>query len=114
MKDAVAASTAHQYRQSGWMAAAPGAFIPGAVTRTGLERTNPVHGADGQPSGYRMRDLANRPTKERLRPSRRYLRNHLPQGPCQRFARNCATHSLTSPRYPTLGSTFHLLDCVGR
>jgi hypothetical protein len=30
------------------------------------------------------------------------------RGPCQRFARNCATRSLTSPRYPTLGSTAYL------
>jgi hypothetical protein len=35
----------------------PWAFIPGAVTRTRLERANPVHRAGGQPSGYRMRDL---------------------------------------------------------
>ena len=34
-------------------------------------------------------------------------------GPCQRFARNCATRSLTSPHDPTLGSAFHLLGCVG-
>jgi hypothetical protein len=35
-------------------------------------------------------------------------------GPCQRFARNCATRNLTSPHEPTLGSAFHLLGCVGR
>jgi hypothetical protein len=33
-------------------------------------------------------------------------------GSCQRFARNCATRNLTSPHHPTLGSAFHLHDCV--
>jgi hypothetical protein len=44
----------------------PGAFIPGAVTRTGLERANPVHRADGQPSRCRMRHLAIDLTKGTL------------------------------------------------
>jgi hypothetical protein len=35
-------------------------------------------------------------------------------GPCQRFARNCATRNLTSPHDPTLGSASHLLGCVDR
>jgi hypothetical protein len=34
------------------------------------------------------------------------------QGPCQRFARNCATRNLTLPHDPTLGSAFHLRGCV--
>jgi hypothetical protein len=33
-------------------------------------------------------------------------------GPCQRFARNCATRNLTPPQYSALDSTFHLHGCV--
>jgi hypothetical protein len=33
-------------------------------------------------------------------------------GPCQRFARNCATRTLALPHLPILHSAFHLRDCV--
>jgi hypothetical protein len=35
------------------------------------------------------------------------------QGPCQRFARNCATRNLTPPYDPTLNSASHQRGCVG-
>jgi hypothetical protein len=38
----------------------------------------------------------------------------LHRGPCQKFARDCATRNLAPPHGPTLGSAFHLLGCVGR
>jgi hypothetical protein len=34
-------------------------------------------------------------------------------GPCQRFARNCATRNLTPPHHPTLDSASDLRGCVG-
>ena len=36
----------------------------------------------------------------------------LPCRPCQRFARNCATHNLAPPHAPILGRAFHLGRCV--
>jgi hypothetical protein len=59
------------------MMAAPGAFIPRGRTRTGLERANPVHGADGNPREIRMRAADYRQSNERRLPCRRYLRTHL-------------------------------------
>ena len=50
------------------------------------------------------------PTRRRRHSCERRSR----RGPCQRFARNCATRNLTSPHDPTLDSAFHLLGCVGR
>jgi hypothetical protein len=35
------------------------------------------------------------------------------RGPCQRFARNCATRNLAPPHPATLDSVAHLRNCVG-
>jgi hypothetical protein len=65
--------------------------------RTAMHRRCPVAGGQELPRRWRRRS-----------------RKTTTQGPCQRFARNCATRNLTSPHDPTLGSAFHLLGRVGR
>jgi hypothetical protein len=59
--------------------------------------------------------MHRRCTRLSLRTAGRWCRRpgHRPPGPCQRFAKNCATRSLLLPHNPAPRSASDLRDCTG-